>query len=218
MPDRLAVSYAPLLTVTKTSDDGIYQSAPVSATSSGSVHIRVSDANNDQGNQSLDTLFVDHMLIVSEAGAPPSAPTELTAVATCNSTIDLSWTDESSDEDGFEIERWDGVTTTVATVGPNINSYEDSEFAHDVQCFVSKPIVRQFWVQPPAGWVQRHTGRLRRGRSFAEICVTAPMQFLSQNLIIVFSGPLDQFDGGLGFFYLQYIALDHITTFLAVQR
>ncbi len=60
--------------------------------------------------------------------APPAAPTALGAVATGASTISLTWTDDSNNEDGFSIERsTDGSTfTPVGTVGVNITSYVDS--------------------------------------------------------------------------------------------
>ncbi len=39
-----------------------------------------------------------------------------------NDQIDLSWTDSSSNEDGFSVER-DGVE--IATLGPNVTDYSD---------------------------------------------------------------------------------------------
>ncbi|MDQ7054057.1 MAG: fibronectin type III domain-containing protein [candidate division KSB1 bacterium] len=38
---------------------------------------------------------------------PPAAPSNLTATAVSTSQIDLSWTDNSNNEDGFKIERKD---------------------------------------------------------------------------------------------------------------
>lgn len=60
--------------------------------------------------------------------APPAAPTSLTANATGASTIHLAWTDNSSNEAGFSIERsTDGTTfAQVTTVGVNVTSYTDS--------------------------------------------------------------------------------------------
>ena len=42
--------------------------------------------------------------------------------------LQLAWTDNSNNEDGFKIERKTGTTgtyTQVATVGPNVTSYSD---------------------------------------------------------------------------------------------
>jgi len=60
---------------------------------------------------------------------PPAAPTGLTATPTSATQINLAWTDASSDETGFEIERataaggpWTLLTTTAA----NATSYNDT--------------------------------------------------------------------------------------------
>ncbi|MBI4698972.1 MAG: fibronectin type III domain-containing protein [Nitrospirae bacterium] len=56
-------------------------------------------------------------------------PTALTATAVSASRINLSWTDNSSKEAGFEIQGKRGSTGTysaIATVGPNVNSYANT--------------------------------------------------------------------------------------------
>ncbi|HTL67392.1 MAG TPA: S8 family serine peptidase [Lacunisphaera sp.] len=60
---------------------------------------------------------------------PPAAPTMLQATNWTTSTVTLSWTDNSSTETGFSIERAPGTTTTfaaVGTVGANVTSFTDS--------------------------------------------------------------------------------------------
>ena len=65
---------------------------------------------------------------VGGGGNPPAAPSNLQAGATSSSQIDLSWNDNSSDEDGFEIERsldqsnWSQIVTT----GANVTSHSDT--------------------------------------------------------------------------------------------
>jgi len=54
---------------------------------------------------------------------PPAAPTGLTANAVSQTQINLSWTDNSTNESGFYIYR-DGVNLT--SVGPNVTSYSDT--------------------------------------------------------------------------------------------
>jgi hypothetical protein len=68
----------------------------------------------------------------AEAGAttdalPPDAPTSLTAAATGPETVDLSWTDQSTNEARFEVERKPasgGSWTGIGTTDPNATSYE----------------------------------------------------------------------------------------------
>jgi FtsP/CotA-like multicopper oxidase with cupredoxin domain len=58
---------------------------------------------------------------------PPTAPGNLTATATSSSEIGLNWDDNSSDEDGFNIERsTDGNNFSfLASVGSNVTSFND---------------------------------------------------------------------------------------------
>ena len=57
--------------------------------------------------------------------APPAAPSNLTVAAVSASQINLSWSDNSSNEDGFIIERsLNGTSfTVIGTVGANVTSY-----------------------------------------------------------------------------------------------
>ena len=59
----------------------------------------------------------------------PAAPTGLTATAASSSRIDLAWTDASTDETQFRIERCAGAGCSnfaqVATVAQNVTSYAD---------------------------------------------------------------------------------------------
>ncbi len=59
----------------------------------------------------------------------PSAPSKLTAVAVSSKQFNLSWTDNSTNETGFVIQRSSngGLTwTQIATVGPNVTTYSDA--------------------------------------------------------------------------------------------
>jgi hypothetical protein len=63
--------------------------------------------------------------------AAPSAPASLTATAVSTSRIDLAWSDTSSNEDGFRVERsTDGTTfSVVATLGAGVTSYQSTGLA-----------------------------------------------------------------------------------------
>jgi fibronectin type 3 domain-containing protein len=70
----------------------------------------------------------------NSCGAPPppapAAPTDLVATPVSSSEIDLTWTDNSNNEDGFKIERCQGVDCTnfaqIAQTGPNVATYNDT--------------------------------------------------------------------------------------------
>ncbi|MEW5766299.1 MAG: Ig-like domain-containing protein [bacterium] len=59
--------------------------------------------------------------------APPNAPTNLSAQAASSSQINLAWQDNSTDENGFKIERsLEGINfTQIATAPANSTSYAD---------------------------------------------------------------------------------------------
>jgi len=59
----------------------------------------------------------------------PVAPSDLSATAVSSSRIDLTWTDNSSGESGFKIERKtgsEGAYTQIGTVGANVTSYSNT--------------------------------------------------------------------------------------------
>ncbi|MCX5868555.1 MAG: SUMF1/EgtB/PvdO family nonheme iron enzyme [Proteobacteria bacterium] len=59
----------------------------------------------------------------------PTAPSGLTATAVSATQINLSWADNSSNEDGFKIERKTGVAGTysqITSVGIGVTNYQDS--------------------------------------------------------------------------------------------
>ena len=60
----------------------------------------------------------------------PAAPSTLTATAASSTQINLSWTDNSNNEDGFRIERCQDAGCTsfveIATVAANVESYSNT--------------------------------------------------------------------------------------------
>jgi len=73
--------------------------------------------------------WVDVMFNANAAPTPtvPAAPSALTATAASSSQITLKWTDNSSDETGFKIERLSGtVWSQIATVAAGVVSYSNT--------------------------------------------------------------------------------------------
>ena len=64
----------------------------------------------------------------SNSGAVPTAPTSLTATLVSSTKVSLSWTDNSTDESGFKIERKTGSGSygLVGTTAANTTTYVDS--------------------------------------------------------------------------------------------
>jgi predicted phosphodiesterase len=72
-------------------------------------------------------------------GPVPNTPSNLTATAVSRSQIDLSWVDNSTDENGFKIERSpDGISfTLLTTVGPNVTTYSDTNLPSSTRYYYS---------------------------------------------------------------------------------
>lgn len=81
-------------------------------------------AYNDTPNTTLTTTYI---------GAPaPAAATGLSVTGTTATTVSLAWTDNSSTETGFKIQRQgpgESAFATVATTAPDATSYTDEGLA-----------------------------------------------------------------------------------------
>jgi hypothetical protein len=89
------VAYTDIVTITKTIDDNTVQWYSLPNGISGTVYIKVEDADRTDGNTALDSLYVDALFIISESvSGPPTAATSPTPVngATEQSlTATLAW-------------------------------------------------------------------------------------------------------------------------------
>lgn len=78
----------------------------------------------------LDFTMNDFSVSYGTTGtSPPAAPSDLTATVASATAVDLAWTDNASNEEGFRIER--SLTSgsgfsEIATVGANVNTYPDT--------------------------------------------------------------------------------------------
>lgn len=89
------------------------------------------DRAEDRGSSGKDNDWGAGQLVlgaVPEQAKPPNAPSSLNATAKSPTAIDLSWRDNSDNEDGFKIERQpsQGPWREIATVGKNTTSYSDT--------------------------------------------------------------------------------------------
>ncbi len=77
----------------------------------------------------------DELTWVVADPSPPDAPNSLLAAASTATAISLTWADNSSNEEGFLIERATssgGPWSPVTTVAANTSSYEDASLAENI--------------------------------------------------------------------------------------
>ena len=98
----------------------------------------------EQNVDSIPALSVSGLTPVATGGRVnannifPAAPSTLTATAFSGTRIDLTWTDNSSNETGFRIERKTGVGGTYAeigSVGEGIKTYSDTGLSASTEYF-----------------------------------------------------------------------------------
>ena len=99
-------NYTDFLTISST-DPANTRSVLLPNSLSGTVYIRVRDSDQTPNHKELNTVFIDNMYIHAEnaQGSPPAAPSVLVAMSLSASSIELTWSDNSADELGFELQR-----------------------------------------------------------------------------------------------------------------
>lgn len=89
------VAFTDMLVVSSTSENTGYQRFALPACTSGTVYVRVKDTDGSRGNTQLDTLWVDHMTIVTRtAGGLPgaaSAPSPADGATGVGVSPELTW-------------------------------------------------------------------------------------------------------------------------------
>jgi hypothetical protein len=98
---------------------------------------------------------------------PASAPSSLTTTVVGSNQVNLTWTDNTSDEDGFKIERKDGSTGTfaqIATVGSNLTSFSNTGLTDGVTYFYR---VRAFNTGGNSGYSNESSATPSSGSNFA---------------------------------------------------
>lgn len=80
-------------------------------------------------------------------GSAPNAPTNLTATAASHNQINLTWSDNSNNETGFQLFRStanEGPFTVVAVTGANTTSYSDTNLAANTKYFYRIQAIGQY--------------------------------------------------------------------------
>src|SRR4029077_14717255 len=86
-----------------------YQNTGLTASTQYAYRVR---AYNPSGNSAYTATAT--ATTPAAPGTPPAAPSSLSATPASATQVNLAWTDNSTDEDGFKIERAPGGTTTFA--------------------------------------------------------------------------------------------------------
>jgi titin len=89
---------------------------------------------NQAGNTALSKL----LLTILVPQAPPAAPSALVATSNSSTQVDLTWSDNSNNETGFQIER--SLTSgsgyaLIATTAPNTTAYSNTGLAANTSYF-----------------------------------------------------------------------------------
>ena len=121
------VVFTDMLTVTKTSDNDVYQTYLLPSSLSGTVYIRVKDTDQTKGNTVKDTIYVDHMYIVAsnQPNLPPAMPTNpdpsngATGVD-INPTLSVTVSDPNGDS--MDVTFYDASDDSVIDVDSNAPS------------------------------------------------------------------------------------------------
>ena len=101
-----------------------YGSTGLAAGTLYAFRVRATNAAGDSANSNLASATTLAAL------ATPAAPTGLNATAVSASQINLAWTDASSNETGFKIERSTGGSfVQIATVGAGVTAYASAGLA-----------------------------------------------------------------------------------------
>ena len=185
---RFEVSYnggawSPILTVLAGTPNGTAYSAQLPSSLSGSYTLRVIDTDRTIGYRSLDSVFVDQLILRTDLDpndSPPTPPSGLVATAVSSSRIDLAWNDQSDNERGFNIYRSSnggGSFVMIASLSPNRTSYSDvnvapnSTYVYMVEAFTTSftDVSNTATASTPDGLALSLSGYKRRGKAIVDL-------------------------------------------------
>jgi hypothetical protein len=108
-----------------------YSNTGLTASTTYGYRVRATNGGGDSGYSNTAEATTQATQTV------PAAPSNLTATAVSISQINLSWTDNSNNEDGFKIERCQGGSCTnfaqIAQVGANVTTFNNTGLARNTR-------------------------------------------------------------------------------------
>jgi len=107
------------------------QANPAHTYNNAGNYAAVLTVHDNQGAMRTSTV---NIAVAAAPSALPTAPSNLVATTAGTNAINLSWNDNTSDEDGYHIERKTGASGTyseIATVDANVTTYGNSGLAQN---------------------------------------------------------------------------------------
>jgi hypothetical protein len=114
------VNYTDMFTVTKTADDDKYQQYDLPNTVSGTLYVRVRDADRSGGNTSLDTVYVDNIFVRNHSAG------------TC------SWSGYTGDS-----LLWDDCTAWSGAIPEGVDTVTISERDYENRCVIDSTVTAE---------------------------------------------------------------------------
>lgn len=123
------------------------------AASSTALNTTLSSGDQIHLNRAGNTALTDLLLtiLIPQVPTPPNVPTGLLASVASSSQIDLTWTDGSANETGFQVERSSTAGSgfaLIATVPANSAAYSDAGLTNNTRYYYRIRSVNSVGVSP----------------------------------------------------------------------
>jgi hypothetical protein len=171
-----------LFVIASGTPEGSTFSMPLPTSLSGNYTLRVVDTDRTGGYRNLDSVNIDHIYLRTDLDpndSPPVPPSNLTATALSSSRIDLSWSDLSDNERGFNIYRSanGGSLNYLSSVGTDVSTYSDltvapnTTYVYQVEAYTTSysGLSNTASASTPDGLSLSASGYKRRGRANADL-------------------------------------------------
>jgi fibronectin type 3 domain-containing protein len=160
------------------SQDGVMFTPVGSVTIAMANQVEIGLALTSHNNGTLNTSTFDNVATGALDTHPPAAPSNLTAMATSATQISLAWTDHSTNETGFQVERSaDGlVFAPVGTVGTGATGFVDTALNSGTTYYYRVVAVNLFGASSPTNTASATTPALPAAPSNATATIVSPTE------------------------------------------